>query len=193
MKPNFCYVCMLDAHAQCSCVHYISYYDMPYRSEWSAIFVMYVCLMHMHNVLVFIMYNTGNVTTHKAAAVPFSGNQHTRAGSRWHNSSKWSYATWHLWGILMKKTLEIAWRWGTFKLLRFLSFLHFVLKASTALIIFTSEGITTPKARCNKNTGCNSGAFFTDYIHCAKTNTIHQVTTMLATSKMSYFQVITTC
>ena len=32
------------------------------------------------------------------------------------------------------------------------------------------------------------------HTHCAKKiNTIHQVTTMLATSKMSYFQVITTC
>ena len=29
--------------------------------------------------------------------------------------------------------------------------------------------------------------------HCAKKNTIHQVTTMVATSKKSYFQVITTC
>ena len=32
----------------------------------------------------------------------------------------------------------------------------------------------------------------TNIPHCAK-STIHQVTTMLATSKMSYFQVITTC
>ena len=33
---------------------------------------------------------------------------------------------------------------------------------------------------------------FYDELLCKKT-TIHQVTTMLATSKMSYFQVITTC
>ena len=30
-------------------------------------------------------------------------------------------------------------------------------------------------------------------VHCAKKNNIYQVTTMLATSKKSYFQVITTC
>ena len=30
-------------------------------------------------------------------------------------------------------------------------------------------------------------------MHCAKKNIIHQVTTMLLTSKISYFQVITIC